>query len=177
MPPRKPRKPVFAALSADECWTVLDRNHVGRLAFFNHGIVDIEPVHYVASDSWLFVRSAEGTKMEVFTHHPYVAFEVDEVDATFDWRSVVVHGTVYLMSERGLRIDRVAFGRALRALRSFIPAAMTKRDPTPFRRQLYGIHVDRVTGRVAEQRGPVTGRRPLDIPPARPRRRTVSNGS
>lgn len=177
MPPRKLRKPVFAALSADECWALLGRNHVGRLAFFNHGVVDIEPVHYVAAlDAWLFVRSAEGTKMEVFAQHPYVAFEVDEIDAMFDWRSVVAHGTVYLMSEHGVRTDRIAFERALRALRSFIPATLEQDDPTPLRRRVYGIHVDRLTGRVAEQRGPVSGRRPLKVPLSSPRRRRVSNG-
>jgi nitroimidazol reductase NimA-like FMN-containing flavoprotein (pyridoxamine 5'-phosphate oxidase superfamily) len=178
MPQRKLRKPVFAALSTDECWALLGRNHVGRLAFVNQGVVDIEPVHYVAAlDAWLFVRSAEGTKMEAFAHRPFVAFEVDEIDAMFDWRSVVAHGTVYLMSERALHVDRLAFERALRALRSFFPATMTKDDPTPFRRRVYGIHVDRVTGRVAEQRGPVSGRRPLKAPPSTPRRRRVSDGS
>jgi uncharacterized protein len=173
---KKLRMPVFAALSTDECWALLGRNHVGRLAFF-HGAVDIEPVHYVAAgDKWLFVRSAEGTKIEAFAHHPYVAFEVDEIDGTFDWRSVVAHGTVYLTSERASHVDRILFDRALRALRAFLPATLTKDDPTPFRRQVYGIHVDRVAGRVAEQRGPVSGRRPLEIPPSSPRRR-VTNGS
>ena len=178
MPTPKPRKPVFAALSTDECWALLGRNHVGRLAFFNHGVVDIEPVHYVAAlGAWVFVRSAEGTKMEVFSGHPYVAFEVDEIDAMFDWRSVVAHGTVYLMSEHAVRVDRIAFERALRALRSFIPATLAQDDPTPFRRRVYGIHVDRVTGRVAEQQGPVSGRRPLKVPPFSPRRRRISDGS
>lgn len=177
MPPRKLRKPVFAALSTEECWEVLGRNHVGRLAFFNHGVVDIEPVHYVAElDAWLFVRSAEGTKIEVFADHPYVAFEVDEIDGMFDWRSVVAHGTVYLMSEHAVRVGRVAFERALTALRSFIPETLAEGDPTPFRQLVYGIHVDRVSGRVAEQRGPASGRRPLAVPLSPPRPRRVSDG-
>lgn len=143
MPQRKLRKPVFAALSTDECWTLLSRNHVGRLAFVNQGVVDIEPVHYVAApDAWLFVRSAEGTKLEVLAHRTFVAFE-----------------------------------RALRALRSFFPATMTKDDPTPWRRRVYGIHVNAVTGRVAEQRGPRSGRRPLNAPPSTSRRRRLTDGS
>jgi uncharacterized protein len=177
MPTPQPRQPVFAALSDDECWALLTRNHVGRLAFFNDKVVDIEPVHYVAANnSWLFVRSAEGTKMEMFEHHPYVAFEVDEIDATFDWRSVVAHGTVYLMSEDSVRADRVVFDRALRSLRSFVPTTLTKGDPTPFRRQVYGIHVDRVTGRVAEQLGPKSGRKALKIAAAVRRHRRLSDG-
>jgi nitroimidazol reductase NimA-like FMN-containing flavoprotein (pyridoxamine 5'-phosphate oxidase superfamily) len=152
MPSRTTRQPRFTVLTPEECRALIGRNHVGRIAFFNHGVVDIEPVHYAAADSWIFVRSAEGTKLEVFAHHPYVAFEDDEIDATFDWRSVVAHGTVYLMSEDGIGVDRVVFERAVRALRSFIPATLATNDPTPARRRIYGVHVDRMTGRRAEQR-------------------------
>ena len=164
-------KPRFAALTDDECTALLARNHVGRVAFFNHGVVDIEPVHYAAAGDWLFLRSAAGTKIDAFSHQPYVAFEVDEVDGPFDWRSVVVHGTVYLLSERGVRADRLAFERALRALRSVAPATLGRKDPTPFRRQVYGIHVNFLTGRVAEQRTRTGKRRPPAIPrqPRHPR--------
>jgi len=172
----KPVKPRFAALTDDECTALLVRNHVGRVAFFNHGVVDIEPVHYVANGDWLFLRSAAGTKIDAFSHQPYVAFEVDEVDGPFDWRSVVVHGTVYLLSERGVRVDRLAFERALRALRSVAPTTLGTKDPTPFRRQVYGIHVNSLTGRVAEQRTRTGKRRPPAIP-RQPRHRRVSNGS
>ncbi len=144
--------PKFGELTDAQCWELLSRNHVGRLGFFNHGSVDIEPVHYVAGDSWLFVRSAEGTKIEAFAHHPYVAFEIDEIDGPFDWRSVVARGTVYMMSETGPRLDRVMFEKALTALRSFMPNALAPDDPTPLRDHLYGIHVDRVTGRTARPR-------------------------
>jgi uncharacterized protein len=169
-------KPKFAALTEKECKEVLARNHLGRLAFSNHGVVDIEPVHYVANGEWVFVRSAAGTKVEVFSHQPYVAFEVDETDGPFDWRSVVVHGTVYLLSEHGVRADRLAFERALRALRSFIPATMRQNDPTPFRRQIYGIHINQLTGRVAEQRVRTRKARPTATP-RRPQHRRASNGS
>jgi nitroimidazol reductase NimA-like FMN-containing flavoprotein (pyridoxamine 5'-phosphate oxidase superfamily) len=152
MPSPSTRKPVFTALTTKECQAVLARNHIGRLAFLNEGQVDIEPVHYAASNSWIFVRSAEGAKLEAFAHTPYVAFEVDEVDATFDWRSVVAHGTIYMMSEHGIRVERLDFERALRTLRSFVPETLDVGDPTPFRRTIYGVHVDKLTGRRAEQR-------------------------
>ncbi|HEY6827154.1 MAG TPA: pyridoxamine 5'-phosphate oxidase family protein [Gemmatimonadaceae bacterium] len=176
MPRKTPAKPRFAALTNDECATVLARNHIGRIAFLNHGVVDIEPVHYVANGEWLFIRSAAGTKVEAFSHEPYVAFEVDEVEGPFDWRSVVVHGTVYLLSDRGVRVDRLEFERALRALRSLAPTTMTKNDLTPFRRQIYGVHVNSLTGRVAEQRVKTRKSRPPAIP-RQPRHRGGSNGS
>lgn len=142
-------KPMFTALSEDSCRQLLARNHVGRIAFFNHGYVDIEPVHYVAADSWLFLRSSLGTKIEVFSHHPYVSFEVDEVEGPFDWRSVVVRGTVYLMADKGPAVDRAVYQKALTALRSLMPTTLTDDDPAPRRDHVYGIHIETVTGRSA----------------------------
>lgn len=60
----RPHAPVFTELMDDGCRAVLHRNHVGRVAFLNDRVVDIEPVHYAAADSWIFIRSAEGTKLE-----------------------------------------------------------------------------------------------------------------
>jgi uncharacterized protein len=138
---------VFRDLGDKAGWALLERNHLGRIAFFNHGVVDMEPVSYVAEDHWLFLRTNRGTKLDVFLHHPYVAFEVDEVTSEFDWRSVVAHGTVYLMSASSVGVDRAVYDRALRALRSYMPAALTPQDPVPARSVVYGIHVDRITGR------------------------------
>jgi nitroimidazol reductase NimA-like FMN-containing flavoprotein (pyridoxamine 5'-phosphate oxidase superfamily) len=170
MPSRVARHPVFSALTLEDCWALLQRNHVGRIAFLGHGMVDIEPVHYVANDAWVFVRSADGAKLEAFSHHPYIAFEVDEVDDLFDWRSVVAHGTVYLMSEPRGATERATFARAVRALRSLIPTALGDDDPTPARTTVYGIHVDRITGRQAKP-GPAASKRAARPTPApRPQR-------
>jgi uncharacterized protein len=142
-------RPVFSKLNDDEAWAVLARNTLGRLAFMNDNRVDIEPVSYVAGDSWLFMRSAGGAKLDALAHTPYVAFEVDEVESAFEWRSVVVRGTIYLMSDDGRYVDHRILERAVEALRSVQPHAFDEDDPTPFRRTVYGLHVDTITGRQA----------------------------
>jgi nitroimidazol reductase NimA-like FMN-containing flavoprotein (pyridoxamine 5'-phosphate oxidase superfamily) len=143
-------KPVFSILSPAECEAVLSRNHIGRLAFINDGRVDIEPVSYVASGPWLFMRSAEGAKLAALAHTPYVAFEVDEVKSAIDWQSVVVRGTIYWLADDGRYVDRSTLDRAIEALRSFQPQALGDDDPTPFRRTIYGLHTDLMTGRKSE---------------------------
>src|SRR5687767_12016113 len=95
------RAPPFFVLSREECAEVLARNHVGRLAYREGHQLDIQPVGYAARDEWLFLRSADGAKLEAITNDPFVAFEVDEIDGPFDWRSVVVHGTIYLIPTDG----------------------------------------------------------------------------
>ena len=51
-------------------------------------------------------------------------------------------------------------------------ATLTEGDPTPFRNTIYGLHVDRVAGRMAEQRRrlPKHGARHLDTAPSPPPR-------
>ena len=149
MKTRRTRKPVFARLTAAESKALLRRNHVGRIAFVNQGVVDIEPVHFVTSTSWLLMRSAEGTKLEAFAHSPYVAFEVDEVEGPFDWRSVVVHGTIYFIDPERGETDRALQEEAVRHLRTIDADMLTADDSAPHRQQLLRIYVDEVTARSA----------------------------
>jgi uncharacterized protein len=104
------------------------------------------------------MRSAYGAKIEALEHNPYVAFEVDEVRGPFDWSSVVTHGTIYHLPSNGSFADRNAFSTAVAALRTVMPDALTPADPVPERTIVYGIRIDRVSGRMAD--GNVVGRSP-----------------
>jgi len=143
MPKQSP--PVFKKLSITASRAFLRTSSVGRLAFLNRGRVDIQPVHYAARADWLFLRSAEGSKLTALAHNPYVAFEVDDVRDPLNWKSVVVRGTMYLL-------DAAERQRAVRALREVMPETLTPDDPTPERDVVYGIHIDEVSGRIAESR-------------------------
>jgi nitroimidazol reductase NimA-like FMN-containing flavoprotein (pyridoxamine 5'-phosphate oxidase superfamily) len=162
------QKPVFLVLTANDCSAILRRNHVGRLAFIRKGVVDIEPIGYAFDGDWIFLRSAHGTKLEALAGNPYVAFEVDEVAGPLKWKSVVVHGTVYVLDDNGAPAERQSYARALKSIRALVPAALKKDDPTPARTIVYGLHVDRVTGRMATSRAASAGgrkRQPVRRPP------------
>jgi uncharacterized protein len=143
--------PVFRELNRDECEALLAVSHVGRLAYTFHDRPDIEPIHYAFENGWIFGRTAEGSKLTTIGHHPFVAFEVDEIHSIFEWRSVVAHGTVYVLDKESDSPRATEYGRALELLRRFLPATLKSDDPTPFRTVLFGIHVDEVTGREARQ--------------------------
>jgi nitroimidazol reductase NimA-like FMN-containing flavoprotein (pyridoxamine 5'-phosphate oxidase superfamily) len=142
-------RPKFTKLTIAQCRELLAANHVGRLAFLRERHVDIEPLGYVSRGSWLFLRSAFGTKFVAFAHSPYVAFEVDEVRGPLDWRSVVVHGTIHILDSEGAPIERKARAKALRAIRTVAPEAMGPMDPTPERQIIYGLHIISMQGRMA----------------------------
>lgn len=141
--------PTFRQLDTDECNALLAAHHVGRIAFSYHDRVDIEPIHYVHDAGWLYGRTAPGTKVRALAHNRWVAFEVDEADAAFDWRSVVVKGALYLLEPATEGPLQGEWEHAVSLLRSLMPDAFTANDPTPERDVIFRIHCDQVTGRQA----------------------------
>ena len=139
---------TFYDLPPTEAIEMLARHHVGRLAFTFHDRVDIEPISYVFADGWVYARTSPGTKLAVVKHHPWVAFEVDEVRSRTDWQSVVVHGTIYFL-EADRDADRADYAVAVQILRSADEDALTPGDATPHRQVLFRIHADEIIGRAA----------------------------
>ena len=144
--------PKFRDLSTEECEAILARNHVGRIAFAFQDRVDIEPISYAFAKGIINWRTSEGTKLDVLRRQPSVAFEVDEVEGPFDWRSVVVHGTVYPVEPGGSEHDQRAWAEALAALRGAQPGALGPEDQAPFRATVLQLHVMQITGREARSR-------------------------
>lgn len=144
--------PRIVELSTEACHALLRRHHVGRMAYAFRERVDITPIHYVYSDGWLFARTSHGGKMDMLAHAPWVAFEVDEIDSVFDWRSVVVHGTAYMMEREGSPLDVEHWARGVEALRVVVPETGTADDPVPYRTLVFGIFVHSVTGRASSTR-------------------------
>ncbi len=138
---------TFRDLTREECDALLTRNHVGRVAFSYHDHVDIEPIHYVYDDGWIYGRTADGTKLRTLAHNRWLALEADEVSALFDWKSVVVKGALYLLEPGGARGDE--YSHAVDVLRRVNPHVLGENDPAPERTVVFRIHADQVTGREA----------------------------
>lgn len=138
--------PLFQELDRDQCIAVLDRNHIGRVAYTFRDRVDISAMSYVYDDGWLYIRTEVGDKLVTMAHNRWVAFEVDEIEGRFDWRSVVVRGAIYVLDPD----ERAKEHRhAVKLLRTLIPETFRPKDPTPFRDIVLRIHLDRVRGRAA----------------------------
>ena len=146
-PLKRPRQVSIQDLGQRECRAILRRNHIGRIAFARRSLVNIEPLGYTCVGDWLFGRTSEGAKVADLRHQPWVAFEADEVDGPFTWRSVVVHGTFYLLGPDGTPSDVSTYRRALRAVRRLQPEALRRGDPVAHRTLLFGVYIDAMTGR------------------------------
>lgn len=132
----------------DDIVALLARNRVGRIAYAVHDRVDIEPIHFVYADGWIYGRTSRGTKLSSLLRNRWVAFEVDEVHSLFDWCSVVVHGAVYFLDPdpTSLTTQRT-WERAIELLRRLVPQTLQEGDPVPHRDVVFRIAVQEATGR------------------------------
>lgn len=81
-------------LDEPECWALLGRSGIGRLAVAVGRQPDIFPVNYVVDARSIVIRTAAGTKLAGAVLGGRVAFEIDAFDdETHSGWSVVVHGT------------------------------------------------------------------------------------
>lgn len=145
--------PTITALDWRAARALLRRNHVGRIAFGGRDRVDLEPIHHVLDGDWIFGRTSPGTKLAAVAHSPWVAFEVDEVAGLFDWRSVVVHGTLYTVAPDDSPTRSRLWSRGVERLRRLIPETATPDDPVPARTVVFGIHIRSLAGRAARPGG------------------------
>jgi nitroimidazol reductase NimA-like FMN-containing flavoprotein (pyridoxamine 5'-phosphate oxidase superfamily) len=144
----KPRVfPIIRELTAVESRALLGRRVVGRIAFALNDRVEIQPIHYVFEDKWLYGRTSHGTKFATLARDSWCAFEVDEVRDLFDWDSVVVKGQLELLDPQLGSPD--AYARGLELMRSLISDALTVSDPAPHRSILFRVHVKEMTGRAS----------------------------
>ena len=125
---------TFRDLSRDEIDAVLLRNRVGRLAFSIHDRVDIQPLHYVYERGWLYGRTSEGEKITTLKHNQWVAFEVDEITDLFDWTSLVIHGSFWILHPRGSPRAEELWTKAADLVGSIVPGALTESTQSRFDR-------------------------------------------
>lgn len=87
-------------LDADECLSLLDQHHLGRVAFLEGALPIILPVNYALVDGLVVFRTDAGSKLEVALRRQPVAFEVDGIDDVnrTGW-SVLVRGPAELISD------------------------------------------------------------------------------
>ena len=143
------RGPRIRALSTRQAEFVLTRNHVGRVAFHDGTRVELLPVHYVYADGMVVARTSRGVKDSIWQQRPDVVFEVDESQALFEWRSVIVRGTLRVLATTGSREQRLEHWNAVGIIRTLIRDAFTERDPTPGRQVIFTITPNEISGREA----------------------------
>ena len=86
-------------MSVAECYALLRRHQVGRVALIHEDFPVIFPVNFVIDDGTVVFRTGAGTKLEAAISHARVAFECDgfDEDSKVGW-SVVLRGIAELVT-------------------------------------------------------------------------------
>lgn len=137
-------------LSHEDSLGLLARHHIGHIGISFHDILRVELAAYVYADEWIYARMELGDELTTVRHHPWGAFEVDEVESIYDWRSVEVRGAVQFLSSDSHGRDWFEFSNAVRLMRQVVPQILTADDPLPRRSQIVRLHIDDIRGRLSQ---------------------------
>jgi nitroimidazol reductase NimA-like FMN-containing flavoprotein (pyridoxamine 5'-phosphate oxidase superfamily) len=85
-------------MTAEECWSHLEEEEFGRLAYRLVDEVHIVPVNFVVDGRTLLFRTSAGNKLLAAALSSDVAFEIDRRDEHSAW-SVVVRGHLRRLEE------------------------------------------------------------------------------
>lgn len=96
-----------SVLTEQECWVLLRRLELGRLAYHHSDAVQLAPVNYAVAGDHIIFRTGEGAKLSGLLHDADVAFEVDTMTDD-EARSVICRGVaVELCGEQALMTDQL----------------------------------------------------------------------
>ena len=121
-------------LTKGECFELLAREHLGRVAVADDRGPVVFPVNFVLDRHMVVFRTGEGTKLAAACHGSRVAFEIDGADAAAHtgW-SVLVRGEAAEVTDpaelarlRKLQLEPWAPGAKAHYVR-ILPAALTGR--------------------------------------------------
>jgi len=175
-------------MTKSECLRILACTRLGRLACTRENQPYVVPIYFVYDEHYLYSFTTLGQKVEWMRSNPLVCVELDEVEGSDHWTSIVIFGQYEELPdtpeweqerlhahEPWRRIARPTGTSSPERLHSYAllqkhaewwePSCVscTQRNPEqPLIPVFYRIRIDRITGRRAtpSPSGPVTPRKP-----------------
>jgi uncharacterized protein len=76
-----------------ECLSTLVQTRLGRLACARDNQPYVVPIYFVCEDPYLYGFTTLGQKVEWMRSNPLVCVEIDEIENSDQWTSIVVLGS------------------------------------------------------------------------------------
>lgn len=140
---------MLGELNKREILDLLENNFIGRIGCHADGETYVAPINYLYRDNTIYAHSGAGKKIDMMRKNKAVCFEIDEIDDTFRWKSVIIQGNY----------EELAGQERQQVLQELIKAISARRDQAsqnpshaidPEQQQgliVYRINISEVSGR------------------------------
>lgn len=138
-------------LSINECWDVLEKIKIGRLACSHEGQPYIVPFNFAFDrNQYLYAFSTVGQKIQWMRENPLVCVEVENVKNQEDWTTLIVFGRYEELPDVPEFEDRRIHAHELLSRRPmwWQPAyvAGTHREKSDEKPVYFRIFIEKITG-------------------------------
>ncbi len=134
---------TFGKLLDKEAAAILLQQNLGRLGCIAEGEPYVVPVHYFFDGENVYLHSLPGKKITALRAQPAACLQVDEIQDSYHWRSVIAYGSYEEISDEHLRERTLA--ELFRRLPHLTPVESKMRagnnEVIVFR-----LRIDRITG-------------------------------
>ena len=83
---------MISEIGYRESRELLRNQNIGRLGCCREGMPYVIPVNYFFDGDDIYIHSMPGRKIQIMRANPYVCLQVDEIEDTFNWLSVIAFG-------------------------------------------------------------------------------------
>jgi nitroimidazol reductase NimA-like FMN-containing flavoprotein (pyridoxamine 5'-phosphate oxidase superfamily) len=149
---------VIDEMTQEECFALLLRTQVARLACARNNQPYIVPIHVDFEDGYLYGFATAGQKIEWMRQNPLVCVEIDELATQTNWVSVVVMGSYEELppTEESADARMIAERLFQKHPMWWEPASVLLASDESRRLVVFRIRINRVTGRRARPNTPRT---------------------
>lgn len=148
---------LIEEMTRAECLKAIAGKRLGRLACSHQNQPYIVPVYFVYDDLCLYGFTTRGQKVQWMRSNPLVCVELDEIDATNQWMTIVILGTYEELldsEEDGEMINRRQHAHSLLQQHAvwWEPGAALNKSRQPsqqFKPLFYRININQIHGRRA----------------------------
>jgi len=91
--------PQIVDLGREDCYELLGAVGFGHLGFSADDRPYVVPIHFAVEEPFVYFFTTEGKKTEIIDQNPNVCLQVERVEDSRNWESVIVEGTAVMLTE------------------------------------------------------------------------------
>ena len=134
---------MISQLGETDSRALLREKITGRLGCSDNGKPYVVPVNYIFDEECIYVHSLPGRKINVLRANPNACLQVDEIEDSYNWRSVIAFG----LYEEIVDVDERErlLGRLFKRLPHLTPVESRMKTGTP-QTIVFRLRITEITG-------------------------------